>query len=316
MLNNQDFALLRAKSLGGSDIGAILGFSRYRSAVDVWMEKTGRVNNDADSLPLRFGSFAEEFVASEYTRSTGFNLVNHPKALVHPKYDYMHGHIDRFISEKPTIYDESGSLIATRILECKTANPFTAHEWGDLGSDQVPMAYLTQCLWYMAITGIEQTDLAVLMGNTDFRIYEIHRDLELEEMIFARAKDFWEEHVLKDIAPPAQRESDLKLLFPQSKPTKTVEAKHGTCELLAKLKTIQTQVETYEQEINQIKLSIMAQMKDAEVLTHQGQVVATWKSPKPSMKIDTKKLAEDHPDIIAPYHVQVANSRRFVIKNQ
>jgi hypothetical protein len=34
------------------------------------------------------------------------------------------------------------------------------------------------------------------------------------------------------------------------------------------------------------------------------------------MKIDTKKLAEDHPDIIAPYHVQVANSRRFVIKNQ
>ena len=38
MLNNQDFALLRAKSLGGSDVGAILGLSKYRSAVDVWME--------------------------------------------------------------------------------------------------------------------------------------------------------------------------------------------------------------------------------------------------------------------------------------
>ena len=316
MLNNHDFALLRAKSLGGSDIGAILGFSRYRSAVDVWMEKTGRVNNDADSLPLRFGSFAEEFVASEYARSTGFNLVNHPEALIHPNYDYMHGHIDRFICEKSTIYDESGSLIAKRILECKTANPFTAHEWGDLGSDQVPMTYLTQCLWYMAITGIDQSDLAVLMGNADFRIYEIHRDLELEEMIISRAKEFWEEHVLKNIAPAAQRESDLKLLFPQSKPTKTVEADQRTCELLAKLKTIQAQVETYEQEISQIKLSIMAQMEDAEVLTHQGQVLVTWKSPKPSMKIDTKKLAEDHPEIVTPYQVQVANSRRFVIKNQ
>ena len=66
MLNNQDFANLRAKSLGGSDIGAILGFNRYRSAVDVWMEKTDRAVHDADSLPIRFGTFAEEFVANDY----------------------------------------------------------------------------------------------------------------------------------------------------------------------------------------------------------------------------------------------------------
>ncbi len=51
MLNNQDFALLRAKSLGGSDIGALLGFSKYRSAVDVWMEKTGKDIAIRDSLP-------------------------------------------------------------------------------------------------------------------------------------------------------------------------------------------------------------------------------------------------------------------------
>ena len=314
MLNNQDFANLRAKSLGGSDIGAVLGFSRYRSAVDVWLEKTGRAVHEADSLPIRFGTFAEEFVASEYALSTGLPLVSHPAGLVHPVYSYMHGHIDRFVCDSPSIFDESGSLVASRILECKTANPFASHEWGDLGSDQVPMAYLAQCIWYMAITGIEQADLAVLMGNADFRIYEIHRDLELEEMVIDRARGFWEEHVLKDIPPAAQRESDLKLLFPRSTP-KAVEAKKETCELIAKMKDIQAQVESYEQEISQIKQQVMAEMQDAEVLTYGGQVLATWKTPKPSTRLDTKKLTEDHPELIAPYQIQVANSRRFVVKD-
>ncbi len=171
MLNNQDFALLRAKSLGGSDIGALLGLSKYRSAVDVWLEKTGKETSVRDSLPLRFGQFAEEFVASEYALATGFSLATHDSAVFHAQYEYMHGHIDRFVldSDVPLI-GEDGRITASRILECKTANPFAQSDWGDPGSDQVPLSYLVQCVWYMMLTGIDKTDLAVLFGNADFRI--------------------------------------------------------------------------------------------------------------------------------------------------
>lgn len=314
MLNNQDFALLRAKSLGGSDIGAILGFSRYRTAVDVWLEKTGRAVHEADSLPIRFGSFAEEFVASEYSLSTGYFLVSHPTALIHPEYEYMHGHIDRFVCDHPSIFDASGALVATRVLECKTANPFARQEWGELGSDQVPMAYLAQCIWYLAITGLEQADLAVLMGNTDFRIYEVQRDLELEQMILERAKAFWENHVLTDTPPPATSESDYKTLFGKSTVSKSIEAPAETCDLIKKLKSLNEQVEHYEAEISQIKQSIMGQMQDAEVLTYQGQTLATWKAPKSSLRLDTKKLSEEHPELVHQYQVPIQNSRRLVIK--
>ena len=109
MLNNQDFALLRAKSLGGSDIGAVLGLSKYRSAVDVWMEKTGKEVGTRDSLPLRFGQFAESFVASEYARSTGFELLHDESIHIHPEHSFMSAHIDRFVLE-------SGSTVS-RILE-------------------------------------------------------------------------------------------------------------------------------------------------------------------------------------------------------
>ena len=313
MLNNQDFANLRAKSLGGSDVGALLGLSKYRTAVEVWMEKTGRSTSHTDSLPLRFGSFAESFVANEYALATGLPLIHHETAMIHPQFSYMHGHIDRFICSSPTLFDDAGHLQASRILECKTANPFTSHEWGEVGSDQVPLSFLVQCAWYLALTGLEQADLAVLFGNADFRIYEIQRDLELEEMILSRAQSFWDQHVLRDTPPPAQSESDYKQLFPKAQ-SKTTEAPKETCELIKKLKSINEQIDSYEQEVSAIKQSIMAQMQDAEVLTHQGQVLATWKAPKPSTRLDTKKLTQEHPELINNYQIQVANSRRLVIK--
>ena len=315
MLNNQDFALLRAKSLGGSDVGAVLGLSKYRSAVDVWMEKTGKNVAVRDSLPLRFGQFAESFVASEYALSTGLSLASHDAAVIHPEYQYMHGHIDRFaLNGDLPLIDADGKITACRILECKTANPFAQSEWGEAGSDQVPLSYLVQCVWYMMLTNIDRTDLAVLFGNADFRIYEITRDLELEQMVLERAITFWEDYVLKDIPPPASSESDYKTLFGKSTLSKSIEAPAQTYELIKKLKSLNEQVEQYEAEISQIKLSIMGQMQDAEILTFDGQTLATWKSPKPSLRLDAKRLTEEHPDLVHQYQVPIQNSRRLVIK--
>jgi putative phage-type endonuclease len=315
MLNNQDFALLRAKSLGGSDVGAVLGLSKYRSAVDVWMEKTGKENFIKDSLPLRFGQFAESFVADEYALATGTQLATLNAAVVHPEYKYMHGHIDRFVLDgnSPLIAGD-GKITASRILECKTANTFAQSDWGDAGSDQVPLSYLVQCVWYMMLTNIDRTDLAVLFGNADFRIYEITRDLDLEQMIIERAISFWENHVVKDIPPAATSESDYKALFCKSTARKSVEAPIETCKLIKKLKLLNTQVEQYESEISQIKQSIMGQMQDAEVLTFQGQTLVTWKAPKASLRLDAKRLSAEYPDLVHEYQVPIQNSRRLMIK--
>ena len=97
MLINQDFSVDRSKYIGGSDIGAILGLSRFRSPLQVWMEKTGKETSRADSLPLRFGSFAEEFVANEYSRSTGFELLHDESAFIHPEHSMFCAHIDRLV---------------------------------------------------------------------------------------------------------------------------------------------------------------------------------------------------------------------------
>jgi predicted phage-related endonuclease len=133
-------------------------------------------------------------------------------------------------------------------------------------------------------------------------------------MVLERAQSFWEDHVLADIPPSATSESDYKILFSQSSLSKSIEAPAQTCELIKKLKSLNEQVERYEGEISQIKQSIMGQMQDAEVLTYQGQILATWKAPKPSFRLDTRKLTEQHPDLVHQYQVPIQNSRRLVIK--
>ena len=84
------------------------------------MEKTGKETKRLDSLPLRFGSFAEEFVASEYSRLTGFELLHDESAFIHPDHPMFCAHLDRLV-----MGNGIGSA-PTKILECKTANPFTS----------------------------------------------------------------------------------------------------------------------------------------------------------------------------------------------
>ena len=309
MLINHDFTQDRTKYLGGSDIGALLGLSPFKSPLVVWMEKTGKEVKAVDSLPLRFGSFVEEFVANEYAKATGFTLRHDESIYIHPNHSYMSAHIDRFV------HTDGLDQAATKILECKTANPFSRAQWGELGSDQVPMSYLCQCVWYMAITGITKTDLAVLFGNTDFRIYTILRDPELENLVLEKAHHFWHEHVLKDIPPPAQSPEDCQLLFQHSDPSKTLEANPETLTLLERLQTLNYQGNACEEEITTLKTQIMAQMQDAEVLAHQGQVLATWKAPKPSFRLDAKRLETEERAIYEKYKVASQVSRRFVLKD-
>jgi predicted phage-related endonuclease len=262
-----------------------------------------------DSIPLRFGSFVEKFVANEYAKATGFALRHDESIYIHPDYSYMSAHIDRFV------HTDGLDQAATKILECKTANPFSRAQWGEPGSDQIPLHYLTQVTWYLAITGIERADIAVLIGNTDFRIYTILRDPELENLVLEKAHHFWHEHVLKDIPPPAQTPEDCQLLFQRSDPSKTLEANAETLALLERLQTLHYQGNACDEEITALKTQIMAQMQDAEVLAHQGQVLATWKAPKASYRLDAKRLETEERAIYEKYKVASQVSRRFVLKD-
>jgi putative phage-type endonuclease len=308
MLINHDFTVDRAKYIGGSDIGAILGLSRFKTPLQVWMQKTGKEIGSKDSLPMRFGSFAESFIADEYAKATGAVLLHDESAQIHPQHSFMAAHIDRYV------LGDGENALPTKVLECKTANVFAKSEWGQVGSDEVPMSYLAQVTWYLAVTGIERADLAVLFGNSDFRIYQIERDKELENLLIEKAIHFWSEHILKDIPPPPASEVDYQTLFSKGNSALRVEANREEFELVKKLHLLNDQVTHYEEEVSGIKQRLMSAMGQAESLHYQGQLLATWKAPKPSYRLDAKRIEQENHSLYEQYQIPVQNSRRLVVK--
>ena len=116
----------RPFGIGGSDIAAVLGLSPYKSAVELWSELvSGEAGEERDQLHLRFGQFAESFVASEYERSSGLYTASYSQTIYHPHHGFMYGHVDRFVTEAKGIPAVVGGVIkADGILECKTVNHF------------------------------------------------------------------------------------------------------------------------------------------------------------------------------------------------
>jgi predicted phage-related endonuclease len=125
---------------------------------------------------------------------------------------------------------------------------------------------------------------------------------------------FWNEYVVKDLPPPVTSEQDCQALFSKSDPQKSVEALAETLELTKRLQLLNSKIDVLETEVSTIKQNIMNQMGEAEMLTHQGKVLATWKAPKPSFRLDSKRFELEHPDLASQYKIAVQNSRRLVIK--
>jgi putative phage-type endonuclease len=303
----------RPWGIGGSDIGAIIGLSPYKSAVDVWADKV-RGESTADAMHLRFGQHLEPFVAQEYERVTGSQTYEHPKTLRHKTYAHLFAHVDRLVSVKGApVTDARGRVCTPTLLECKTASAFSSDQWGQSWTDQVPAAYLAQCIWYTTITGCEEAHIAVLLGNSDFRVYKVAHDEELGQGLIDAAITFWDRHVLTGIAPEPHNRAEVARIYPKEVRGKEVQADGQTLEQLKKLSRIQRLAKRLEERSDLIKDQLTASISDAERLCTQGKTIATWRSCAPTQRLDVTRLRRERPDLLKEYVVEKPATRRLVL---
>ena len=92
----------RPHGIGGTDIGAVLGLSPYKTALELWADLVGNeVSTFRDQLHLRFGQHNESFIAREFERATGLQTCEHQGTLFHREHGFMFGHVDRFLVKHP-----------------------------------------------------------------------------------------------------------------------------------------------------------------------------------------------------------------------
>lgn len=316
--NRDQFLAGRKKGIGGSDVAAILGFSPYKSPYQLWLDKTGRSERkESQNESAHFGNLLEDVVAKEFSRRAGVKVQRVTQQLFLEEHPWALGNIDRAVINPDiagNVRFKDGALTTDRLLECKTASEYMSKLFGEEGSDQVPDYYLTQCLWYLLITGCKVIDLAVLIGGNKFRMYRIERDEDLIQSIFNQVKAFWFNHVIADIPPDPTCFDDVLHRWSNHVVGKQVEADFEHIKLAEELITVQGRLKADKAREDEIKLKIVSTMQDAEMMISQGKSICTYKEQS-STRIDSTLLKKEEPDLFVKYS-KTSSTRVFRISNK
>lgn len=189
----------RTSYLGGPDLAAIVGASRYKGPYAIWLQKT-QGTEQITNAPMEWGLRLETAVAQKWMDETRHSLEQGGQVF-HPDYPFIGGTPDFPCADDPNL-----------LLECKTAAEEQLRKvddegqplWGAAGTDEVPIDYFIQCTVYMGLTGRRRADLAVffLGARREFRIYNLTFDPVLYDLVIAKGVEFWQTHVVPQVAPP------------------------------------------------------------------------------------------------------------------
>ena len=299
-MTREEWLELRKKGIGGSDSAAIVGLDRYKSAFDVYADKLGLKQEQEDNEAMRQGRDLEQYVAERFMEATGKKVRRRNAMLQHPEYPFMIADIDRWV-----VGENAG-------LECKTTSVLNKYKFS---KGEFPPNYYVQCMHYMAVTGAERWYLAVLVLNKSFHVFTIERDeAEIQALIEAE-KDFWENHVMKQI-PPAPDGSEstselLKQMFPEAREREEV-ALYGHEEKIQQYLALDAKVKELEQERDKLKQELQLALADAEIGLAHGYIVE-WKN-QVRQTLDTQRLKKEQTEIYEKYLKPAQTVRIFKIK--
>jgi putative phage-type endonuclease len=304
-LDRTQWLEVRQGGIGSSDAATAVGLNPYKSPLELWMEKTGRVAPEAESPgmddPRYWGTLLEPFVADSYQQKTGRKVRRINAVLQHPTFNFMLANIDREVIGCPDV----------QILECKTAGEFGSRLW----RDGVPEYVQLQVQHQLAVTNKQAADVAVLLCGQELEIHRIERDDDLIARLILLETNFWES-VEQDIEPPADgSESSARALRQMDLGNDTsldFSQDEALCGVFTALSTLKSELEAKELQAEQLKQSIQQAMGDASrAVFRDGEV--TYKRSKDGARLDTKRLTADFPAITAQCTVLRPGSRRFVL---
>jgi hypothetical protein len=313
--------------IGGSDVPVIIGCGKWDSQVKLQDRILNRIVTDDDTIAIRFGRHNEDFVAAEYERITGLHLRRYNTTLRSESLPMLVGHPDRLVVPTGQKIASYRNEIRTDCgWEGKTHDQFLTGLYGDDWTDAVPEWELYQCAAYMMLTGCDRWHLAVLLGTKQVRVYELRRDLEMEELIEASVSEWWQRHIIQRVPCEPIDEEDLSILYPKDD-GQAIEVELGVVEFVRKLKSMKLQAKKLDLEIAAAELILKARFGTAATLLYAGKPIATWKSSKPRTTFDLSsyiaaqvpgathdELALYDADVRRTYVTKGASSRRLLLK--
>lgn len=295
--DREDWKALRHKYIGGSDAAAVVGLNSFCSPYSLWAEKTGKVPGFGGNLATEVGSFLEEFVAKKFEQETGKKVRRINQSILNDKYPFAIANIDRDV-----VGEDAG-------LEIKTTSEMNMKKFKN---GEYPANYYVQSMHYMAMTGKAKWYLAVLIGNKEFKIFEIERDENEIEALMEAERKFWH-YVETDTAPPTDGSGAtteaIKSVYPEGGDgaVNLFGFEHDLAQYMlldAQIKNLQTLKDEYA---NRVK-AFMGESSRGESAGYK----VSWSSQVRST-FDSKRFGLEHPEIDLSGYYKTTSMRPFKI---
>lgn len=296
---------LRCNSIGGSEIGAIAGFSAYGTALTVFNEKLGLVEKFKGNIHTEFGTRMEplirDWIQDDFKKAThiGLKTYEYPFTMVDKEFEYFSANIDGIgILEEDYIYWENRDTAEIKFipkcemfgLEIKTGSEFLKKMWA---GEEVPDSYYTQSQWYMGVTGLNYFLIIYLLGK-EIKWKVIPRNEADIKALRDIGKDFWENHIVPKI-PPAptgiEKETDEIL---EQQVLLDAEEVNITDNKLTQYNEVSEKIKELEKEKERLKQEIFLEMGNNKKATDGSYKVSRYIVTRD--KLDNNILKEKYPE--------------------
>ena len=291
-MSREEWLAQRRSYLGASETAAILGFDKYRTPLDVYLEKRGEVTPEPAGQRAEAGLRAEQMIADWLAELYSLKIQRDNKIRIHPALNYWRCNLDRVIVGQPN---------GTAVLELKTTSMENLKNWNPTAEDLNPtfVHHWVQVQSQLAVTGYKWAAIGVMPADS-FRgfgqpeLIPIQPDQEFIAMMARRVKAFWEEHVLAGVPPDPVTADDLKILYPRSQP-KILEVDETTRNLVLKIARMRAAKKNIEQRLETFELSLKMFLMDYEAASCNGETICTYKSSKDKETFDEERFRANHP---------------------
>jgi len=250
---------------------------------------------------VQMGLVMQEPIMREFARRNQIAFKDADYALYHPKEKWMASHFDYISEDGKTLY------------EVKNLGAHQRKKYGDNGSSDVDLGYRVQCLHEATVHQIENVVLVVCFGGQEIVGFPLTFSADLMDLHIREMAEFWGRIQARSFDPETMGDA-ARLVYKQDDGNKLI-ATQSLEHAAMQLKALKSQIKDLEAQEEKWQSAIQGYMMEAaELVTVDGQVLATWKTAKGSKRFSAELFKSAMPDIYEQFVVEQPGSRRFLVK--
>lgn len=305
--NREEWLQGRSNGIGASEVGTVLGLNPFETPYQLWRRKKGIDPPKAETFAMKAGHYLEDAVARFYADESQCQIIKATTddfTILDPDRPYLRVSPDRLYWRYGVKHNERSKSV----LECKTTQM-------QVDADNLPKHWFCQLQMNMGVGEYEDGALAWLTMGREFGYRDIQFDRDFYGWMVDEVTEFWQRYIVGNQVPEITSVEDVMLKYPRHTAGKTIVANDAILDTIKTLRSLKTDKGIAEKHIKELEEELKVFISDAETLEdEQGNVLATWKAPKPSTKFNIDHFKAEFPKEYDLFCEPYQGARRLLVK--